>query len=202
MGFDSASKYRMTNAPDLAPGYCWVTRATSGNFVDTGIQIRREDFGHLYLSESAILEMAQGLGLFDKLLNQLAEAKHEGYTNGYREGVKETIGGDLDSIAARIRESAAYLSGILGGDNEPVVEEPLPAEEPERRGDEPVFVTDGADAFIASVVALTFPDQPDRTADAPAGAARRTRRQGAGSGSNDRPVGVPDGSGDEPRIQI
>lgn len=99
----------------MAPGVDWVTKSSVGPFIDTGVDLSTGgiiDRGRVYLSKDTIKEMAGQLGLFEEL-----EAKLEDrYDAGYRDGIKETIGGDISRSVADLVELCGQLTAYVGGD--------------------------------------------------------------------------------------
>lgn len=176
--FDTASRYRLTDAPMLAPGSDFLTGSGVGPFVDTGRDVQFSEVGRIYLSISTIQEMAEGAGLFDSLRAELTEAQNVGYQLGYADATKENIGGAITDLYTRLGPLADRLSASDVEAREPSTSR--------RNDDEPVvFVTDGDDSSRGKSGKLKG-----------SGAAVRPARQGARAPRNKRPAGVSAGPSD------
>ena len=98
------SRFKVTNAPELAPGVDYVTGTGVGPFIDTGKDITDmagRKIGRLYLSKDSVAEMARELGLITSHEDNVA--LQTAYSKGGLDMLKEELGGELHSIAGSLR---------------------------------------------------------------------------------------------------
>ena len=105
------SRFKVTKAPELAPGVDYVTGTGVGPFVDTGRDIRDQagrNLGRLYLSKSTVEEMARELGILGGQTD--STAIEAAYSKGKLDGLQEELGGDLYSIADTLRRWLEHVA--------------------------------------------------------------------------------------------
>lgn len=105
------SRFKVTDAPTLAPGTDYVTGTGVGPFIDTGRDIRDQagrNLGRLYLSKDTVREMAQELGLLGGPAG--ATAQMAAYNKGKLDALQEELGGDLYSVTDTLRRWLEYVA--------------------------------------------------------------------------------------------
>jgi hypothetical protein len=133
MSFDPSGRFKLVDQAVMAPGRCLITQTPTGPFVDTGYDIKFSEVGRVYLSIAALREMAEGVGLFDDIRDEMAEQMVGIERRGFQEGIED--GTELAALADRLGD---LVDRIRSRD---VAADPAPEE---RAGDdEPaVLVTD------------------------------------------------------------
>src|SRR5690606_16861659 len=111
-------RFAVTNAPEMAPGNCWITKSAAGPFIDTGADVQLAERGRLYIAVAAIREMAEIAGLFADTEEKIEAA----YNRGYEEGTRDTVGNDIRSAVERLGHISGQLTAYLA-DDEPVAPE-------------------------------------------------------------------------------
>lgn len=110
-----ASRFKVTNAPELAPGVDYVTGTGVGPFIDTGKDITDmagRKIGRLYLSKDSVAEMARELGLITSHDDNIAI--QTAYSKGGLDMLKEELGGDLYSVADTLRRWLEHVAPAGG----------------------------------------------------------------------------------------
>jgi hypothetical protein len=107
---DDHSRYSVVTAAPLMPGTDWVTKSPNGPFIDTGVDVKFNERGRLYLAVETIREMAEIAGLFDVVPIAQAAEMAEQYELGRSAGIKEDLNGRLGSI----RDQLVSLASVLG----------------------------------------------------------------------------------------
>lgn len=106
---DDHSRYSVVSAAPMMPGTDWVTKSPNGPFIDTGVDIKFNERGRLYLSVETIREMAEIAGLFDvEPVNQDA-ALAEQYELGRSAGIKEDLNGRVSDLVDQLVSCATVL---------------------------------------------------------------------------------------------
>lgn len=114
---EDARRWSMTDAPTLQPAVDFITKSPNGPFIDTGMDVRFEQRGRVYLSVETIKEMATIAGLLESK-NAEQENLHEIaiYNRGYEAGLLESeeLLGKLSAVAGRIASSrfASVVSNV------------------------------------------------------------------------------------------
>ena len=109
---EDARRWMLVDAPALQPGVDFITKSPNGPFIDTGLDVKFEQRGRMYLSVETIREMAQVAGLLEaksareKRLYDI-ETFQKGYEQGLREG-KELLG-KLDSVISNLSPDTGWL---------------------------------------------------------------------------------------------
>jgi hypothetical protein len=106
---DDHSRYSVVTAAFMMPGTDWVTKSPNGPFIDTGVDIKFNERGRLYLSVETVREMAEIAGLFDVVPIAQAAEMAEQYELGRSAGIKEDLNGRLGSIVDQLVSSALVL---------------------------------------------------------------------------------------------
>lgn len=183
--FDAQSRYRLTETAQLSPGVDFLTKATQGPFVDTGLTLNKFDTifaesngARVYLSVATLREMAEGAGLFDELRAELLTAEHRGVQIGYADAMKENLGGTVSDLIERLGALTSRLSD--GGD---------------------VFSTEGARPAAVEEPLVLVIDGPDRVGTGARADEERLPDLGVAVESNRparqrRPAGVSAGASD------
>lgn len=99
------SRYSLTEAPALAPGVCWITRTSTGPFIDTGVDVGRIHIerGRIYLSVEAIREMARTAGIIGEGPSSNVKLfALENYNKGYADALKENYGDLIRNLSERV----------------------------------------------------------------------------------------------------
>ena len=114
---DDHSPYSLVSAAPLLPGTDWVTKSPNGPLIDTGVDIKFNERGRLYLSVETLREMAEVAGLFDVAPVDNAADLAEQYELGRNAGIKEDINGRVGNIVDQLVSCAAVLrdAGIFVG---------------------------------------------------------------------------------------
>lgn len=176
MAFDTASRFKLVEDAILAPGKCLVTGTSKGPFVDLNRDMQFSETGRAYLSVDVVRELAEGAGILDELRAHISVAEQAAYDTGYDKGVSDHA--DFDAAASR-------LGNLVDRIRRP---DPLP--EPE------VDEGEGDDEPLVLVADGSFADPTDKAVDAADGELGEAPGQSDESGSDERSVVVPSGSGD------
>ena len=174
------SRFFLVDAPALAPGACWFTKTSDGPFIDTGYDLSKHvvDRGRVYISVSALREMAQVAGLFDEKEPISVEMKKkEWYDTGYNDAIKELKTDAVNNFVERV------LAGPVSTAGAATLVEP----------------TSNHTAAGAAV-----PDVADATAGAPEDGASvdEVERESASVGSVKRPSRVSTNSSDDANFRL
>lgn len=108
------SRFFLVDAPALAPGSCWFTKTSDGPFIDTGYDLSKHviDRGRVYISISALREMANVAGLFDEKEPVSVEMKRkEWYDKGYNDAIKELKTDAVNHFVERVLADPANAAG-------------------------------------------------------------------------------------------
>ena len=108
------SRFFLVDAPALAPGACWFTKTSDGPFIDTGYDLSKHviDRGRVYISVSALREMAQVAGLFDEKEPISVEMKKkEWYDTGYNDAIKELKTDAVNNFVERVLAGPVSTAG-------------------------------------------------------------------------------------------
>jgi hypothetical protein len=113
------SPYSLVTAAPMAPGTDWVTKSPDGPLIDTGVDIKFNERGRLYLSVETIREMARIAGLFAEKPDDQAAALAEQHEIGRKAGIEENLNGRLGtivdqlvSVASLLRNSDVHVEGV------------------------------------------------------------------------------------------
>ena len=174
------SRFFLVDAPALAPGACWFTKTSDGPFIDTGYDLSKHviDRGRVYISITALREMAQVAGLFDEKEPISVEMKKkEWYDTGYNDAIKELKTDAVNNFVERV------LAGPVSTAGAATLVEP----------------TSNHTAAGAAV-----PDVADATAGAPEDGASvdEVERESASTGSVKRPSRVSTNSSDDANFRL
>lgn len=174
------SRFFLVDAPALAPGSCWFTKTSDGPFIDTGYDLSKHviDRGRVYISITALREMAQVAGLFDETTPVSVEMKKkEWYDRGYNDAIKELKTDAVNHFVERVLSDSASTAGAA------IHVEP----------------TNNQTAAGAAV-----PDVADATAGAPQDGASvdEVERESASVGSVKRPSRVSTNSSDDANFRL
>lgn len=113
------SRFKVVDAPVLAPAVDYVTGTAVGPFVDTERNVIDQAgriLGRIYLSKDTVREMAQELGLIGGHADR--SALDEAYHRGKLDGLQEELGGDIHDISATLRRWLAYVAVGAGEGSE------------------------------------------------------------------------------------
>lgn len=113
------SRFKVVDAPVLAPAVDYVTGTAVGPFIDTERNVIDQAgriLGRIYLSKDTIREMAHELGLIGGHADR--SALEAAYHRGKLDGTKEELGGDLYSVSATLGRWLAYVAADEGEGSE------------------------------------------------------------------------------------
>lgn len=134
---EDARRWSMTDAPTLMPAEDFLTKSTNGPFIDTGIDVKFERRGRIYLSVETIREMAEVAGLLESK-NAQEKSLHDLdiYNQGFKEGLAEgaDLVGKLSNVLSKLPDSAGD-SVIPGVEAAPSLAASGPSESGEPAGD-------------------------------------------------------------------
>ena len=108
------SRFFLVDAPALAPGSCWFTKTSDGPFIDTGYDLSKHviDRGRVYISITALREMATVAGLFDEKEPVSVEMKKkEWYDRGYNDAIKELKTDAVNNFVERVLADPTNTAG-------------------------------------------------------------------------------------------
>lgn len=108
------SRFFLVDAPALAPGSCWFTKTSDGPFIDTGYDLSKHviDRGRVYISITALREMATVAGLFDEKEPVSVEMKKkEWYDAGYNDAIKELKTDAVNNFVERVLADPTNTAG-------------------------------------------------------------------------------------------
>lgn len=174
------SRFFLVDSPALAPGACWFTKTSDGPFIDTGYDLSKHvvDRGRVYISISALREMAQVAGLFDEKEPVSVEMKRkEWYDRGYNDAIKELKTDAVNNFVERVLVDSASTAGAA--------------------------TSVGAESHRTAAGAAV-PDPADATAGAPqdGSSVDEVERESASTGSVKRPARVSTNSSDDANFRL
>lgn len=174
------SRFFLVDAPALAPGSCWFTKTSDGPFIDTGYDLSKHviDRGRVYISVSALREMAQVAGLFDEKEPVSVEMKKkEWYDRGYNDAIKELKTDAVNHFVERVLSDSASTAGAA-----------TPVESESYHTAAGAAVTDSASADAGT-------PEDDSSVD-------KVERESASTGSVKRPSRVSTNSSDDANFRL
>ena len=174
------SRFFLVDAPALAPGACWFTKTSDGPFIDTGYDLSKHviDRGRVYISITALREMAQVAGLFDEKEPISVEMKKkEWYDTGYNDAIKELKTDAVNHFVERVLSDSASTAGAA-------------------------TLVESASHHTAAGAAV--PDVADATAGTPQDGASvdEVERESASTGRVKRPARVSTNSSDDANFRL
>lgn len=113
-----ASRFKVIDAPTLAPAIDYVTGTAVGPFIDTERDIVDQAgriLGRIYLSKDTVREMAQELGLIGGHADKASI--DEAYHRGKLDSLKEELGGDIHAVSATLGRWLSYINTDLDADS-------------------------------------------------------------------------------------
>lgn len=174
------SRFFLVDAPALAPGSCWFTKTSDGPFIDTGYDLSKHviDRGRVYISITALREMAQVAGLFDEKPPVSVEMKKKDwYDRGYNDAIKELKTDAVNHFVERVLADPTNAAGTA-------------------------TLVESASHHTAAGAAIA--DVANSTAGAPEDGASvdEVEREGASTGSVKRPARVSTNSSDDANFRL
>lgn len=112
------SRFKVVDAPTLAPAIDYVTGTAVGPFIDTERDIVDQAgriLGRLYLSKDTVREMAAELGIIGGHADRTA--LEDAYHRGKLDGTKEELGGDIFAVSATLGRWLSYINPDSAADS-------------------------------------------------------------------------------------
>lgn len=109
------SRFKVIDAPTLAPAVDYVTGTAVGPFIDTERNVIDQAgrvLGRIYLSKDTVREMAHELGLVGGHADQATI--DDAYYRGKLDALQEELGGDIHDVSATLRRWLAYVAPDSG----------------------------------------------------------------------------------------
>lgn len=186
MTYNPNSRFKLVDAPILAPGEDFITRTINGPFIDTGTDLGFGQKGRVYLSVDTLREMADTAGLLDTADSQKVNydaAYKQGYADAMREKLDDKLRDDIDELLHILRSDnpAPALGVVEEGDS---VGDAAEGAEPEPSGEDGGAGDSDGSSIDGVVEGGDEAPEPDV---APS-------RKGNGAGGKQRRANVPSGS--------
>lgn len=80
---EQQSRFVVVESPTMLPGNDFITGSHIGPFIDTGVQVRPERRGHVYISVETIREMAEAAGVLKETRQSVVDRYEPMLQNEY-----------------------------------------------------------------------------------------------------------------------